>query len=228
MLCLIASFRSETLSGHPAHSVNEVFVHLIARIRSVVFLSFVGLVASASVASAQQTIVFFRHGEKPAAGLGNLSCQGLNRALALPNVLLGRFGTPNFLYAPDPAVKISDPGGSYYYVRPLATIEPVAIRTGVSVNTHYGYTAIGSLEALIIQPAKANSTIFVSWEHDYLQRIVQDIMNRYGGGAVVPAWVTGDYDSLFVVRVNYSGGTPSATFEKQAEGLNGLATACPQ
>jgi hypothetical protein len=194
-------------------------------VAALVVVAFVG---SVSAASAQQTIVFFRHGEKPAAGLGNLSCQGLNRALALPNVLLGRFGTPNFLYAPDPSVKISDPGGSFYYVRPLATIEPIAIRSGVSVNTHYGYTDIGSLEALLIQRAKANTTIFVSWEHEYLQKIVQDIMNRYGGRAVVPAWVTGDYDSLFVVRVNYSGGTISATFEKQAEGLNGLSATCPQ
>jgi hypothetical protein len=208
--------------------VSEVIVLSISRIRSVAVLSLVALTASASIASAQQTIVFFRHGEKPAAGLGNLSCQGLNRALALPNVLLGRFGTPNYLYAPDPSVKISDPGGSFYYVRPLATIEPVAIRAGVSVNTHYGYTDTASLESLLIQSAKANTTIFVSWEHVYLQKAVQDIMNRYGGGAVVPAWVTGDYDSLFVVRVNYAGGTISATFEKQAEGLNGLSTTCPQ
>ena len=216
------------MSGHPAQSVNEVFVLLLSRLRSVVLLSLVALAASPSVASAQQTIVFFRHGEKPAAGLGNLSCQGLNRALALPNVLLGRFGTPDFLYAPNPAVKISDPGGSFYYVRPLATIEPIAIRSGLSVNTHYGYTDIGSLEGLLIQSTKANTTVFVAWEHVYLQKIVQDIMNRYGGGAVVPAWVTGDYDSLFIVRVNYSGGSISATFEKQAEGLNGLATTCPQ
>ena len=201
---------------------------LLSRIRSVVLLSLTALAASASVASAQQTIVFFRHGEKPAAGLGNLSCQGLNRAIALPNVLLSRFGTPNYLYAPDPSAKISDPGGSFYYVRPLATIEPVAIRAGVSVNTHYGYTDIASLEALLVTPAKASTTIFVSWEHEYLQKAVQDIMNRYGGGAAVPAWVTGDFDSLYILHLNYTGGVISATFEKQAEGLNGLSATCPQ
>jgi hypothetical protein len=228
MLCLIAAALDETVVRHPARFSNEVFVLLLSRARSLLVLSLVALFASASLASAQQTIVFFRHGEKPDAGLGNLSCQGLNRALALPDVLLGRFGTPDFLYAPDPSVKISDPGGSFYYVRPLATIEPIAIRSGVSVNTHYGYTSTGSLESLIIQPKKANTTIFVSWEHAYLQRMVQDIMNRYGGHAVVPAWVTGDFDSLFVVRVTYAGETISATFEKQAEGLNGLATTCPR
>ena len=75
-------------------------------------------------ARAQQTIVFFRHGEKPAGGYGQLTCQGPNRALALPDVLNAKFGKPKFLYAPNPAVKISDPAGSFYYVRPLATIEP--------------------------------------------------------------------------------------------------------
>src|SRR5262245_15594831 len=88
-------------------------------------------------AGAQQTIVFFRHGEKPASGLGQLTCQGLNRALALPDVLNAKFGTPDFLYAPNPAVKIADPAGSFFYVRPLATIEPTAIRFGLSVNTNY-------------------------------------------------------------------------------------------
>jgi hypothetical protein len=51
-------------------------------------------------------------------------------------------------------------------------------------------------------------------------------MNEYGGGAKVPTWVTGDYDSLYVVRVNYSGSI-SATFNIEKEGLNGQPTSCP-
>jgi len=31
-----------------------------------------------------ETIVFLRHGEKPQRGLGQSTCQGLNRVLALP------------------------------------------------------------------------------------------------------------------------------------------------
>jgi hypothetical protein len=31
-----------------------------------------------------ETIIFIRHGEKPLSGLGQITCQGLNRALALP------------------------------------------------------------------------------------------------------------------------------------------------
>jgi len=179
------------------------------------------------VARAEQTIVFFRHGEKPTGGYGQLTCQGLNRALALPSVLISRFGKPDFLYAPNPNVKITDQAGSFYYVRPLATLEPTAIRVGKSVNTKYGYTEIAGLQTLLITPVKANTTIFVAWEHLQLQRLVQTIMNSYGGGAVVPAWPSTDYDSLYVVHVDYVGSTISATFDHQQEGLNNQLTTCP-
>jgi hypothetical protein len=190
-------------------------------------LGFVLLAAAVSDVQAQQTIVFFRHGEKPSGGYGQLTCQGLNRALALPDVLTGKFGKPDYLYAPNPAVKISDPAGSYYYVRPLATIEPTAICHGLSVNTNYGYTDVASLEARLITSAKATTTIFVAWEHAQLVRVVQNIMNHYGGGATVPAWTSGDYDSLYVVRVTYIGSSIHAQFDRDQEGLNNQPTNCP-
>src|SRR5262245_65876914 len=85
-------------------------------------------------ARAEETIVFFRHAEKPSAGNGQLTCQGLNRSLALASVLVNRFGPADWGYAPNPSVKISDPAGSFFYVRPLATLEPAAIRSAISVN----------------------------------------------------------------------------------------------
>jgi hypothetical protein len=184
--------------------------------------------ASAIDAGAEETIVFFRHGEKPAAGNGQLTCQGLNRALALPDVLISQFGRPSYAYAPNPTVKISDAGGSFYYVRPLATLEPAAIRAGISVNTNYGYNNITGLQSVLISSAKANLTVFVAWEHEYLVKAVQSIMDTYGDGATVPAWVTGDYDSLYVVHVNYAASGITAWFEHAHEGLNGQPTTCPQ
>jgi hypothetical protein len=182
---------------------------------------------AAGHARADQTIVFLRHGEKPSGGYGQLTCQGLNRALALPNVLTGMFGKGSYLYAPNPAVKIADPAGSFYYVRPLATIEPTAIRLGLSVNTKYGYSDVAGMQSVLINSAKDNTTAFVAWEHAYLVKIVQSIMNAYGGGVTVPAWISGDYDTLYVVRVNYATGVPQAQFHKAVEGLNGQPTACP-
>ncbi len=194
--------------------------------RRILCIASVVLLCSGLNAGAEQTLVFLRHAEKPAAGFGQLTCQGLNRSLALPTVLISRYGTPDFVYAPNPNVKMIDSGTSYYYVRPLATIEPTAIRAGKSVNTKYGFSEISGLESLLIQSSKANSTIFIAWDHTYMPQLVQHIMNEYGGGVTVPAWVTGDYDSLYVVRVNYAGSI-SATFQIEKEGLNGQPTNCP-
>src|ERR1035441_5817659 len=67
-----------------------------------------------------ETIVCIRHGEKPRGSLGQLSCRGLNRALALPKVLFAKYGSPQFVFACNPTQKVK----GYFYVRPLATIEP--------------------------------------------------------------------------------------------------------
>jgi hypothetical protein len=182
---------------------------------------------AAADARADQTIVFLRHGEKPSGGFGQITCQGLNRALALPDVLIAKYGKPNYIYAPNPTVKISDPAGSFYYLRPLATIEPTAVRLGMNVWTRYGYNDITSLKASLITPSRANTTTFVAWEHVQLQKVVQNIMNAHGGGATVPAWTSGDYDSLYVVRVDYIGSTISAQFQIEHEGLNSQPTTCP-
>ena len=186
----------------------------------------------ATGARADQTIVFLRHGEKPAGGYGQLTCQGFNRSLALPTVLLGKFGRPQVIYAPSTAVKVTDSAGSFYYVRPLATIEPLAIKLGMPVNTKYGYNAISSLQTALISAGYANSTIFVAWEHLMLNKLVQNIMNAYGGGVVVPAWASDDYDSLYIVRVTYSTAadgttTANAQFSRDAEGLNSQPATCP-
>ena len=79
------------------------------------------------------TLVFIRHGEKPDAGLGQLNCQGLNRALALPRVIFKSFGKPDFIIVPNPASQKKDKGELYDYVRPLATAEPTAISFGLPV-----------------------------------------------------------------------------------------------
>jgi len=185
------------------------------------------MILAAAEARAQQTIVFMRHGEKPSGGYGQITCQGLNRALQLPDVLLAKYGKPNYIYAPNPTVKISDPAGSFYYLRPLATIEPTAIRLGMNVWTKYGYNDIASLQSALITSTKANSTVFVAWEHQWLQKAVQNIMNAYGGGATVPAWTSGDYDSLYVVRVDYVGSSITARFQLDRQGLNNQLTSCP-
>jgi hypothetical protein len=176
--------------------------------------------------STTTTLVFFRHGEKPTGGYGQLTCQGLQRALALPSVLTGRFGNAQYAFAPNPTVMVPDAAGSFYYVRPLATIEPTAIRLGLPVNVQYGYNDRPGIEAELAAPRYAGATVFIAWEHQYLQLIAQDLMNQYGGGAPVPAWTSGDYDSLYIVRLTRTGGAITAQFTREYEGLNNLPTTC--
>lgn len=184
-------------------------------------------VTAAPPVNGTETLVFMRHGEKPTGGYGQLTCQGVQRALALPSVLTARYGNAQNVFAPNPAVMIPDPAGSFYYVRPLATIEPTAVSLGLPVNVQFGYSSITGLQSALVDTTFANSTIYIAWEHSYLQQIVQNLMNAYGGGATVPAWVSTDYDSLYVVRLTYVNSVITAQFTHDYEGLNGLSTACP-
>ena|ERR1700722_645953 len=173
-----------------------------------------------------ETLVCIRHGEKPPGSLGQLTCRGLNRALALPNVLLKKFGAPQFVFAPNPTQKV-DPG-SYYYVRPLATIEPTAIRCGLPVNTEFGYEQIKGLESELQKPPYLNATIFIAWEHGLLDDFAKNLVKDNGGNsALVPPWPGKDYDTIFVIKIFRSGPHTSVTFTIDHEGLNNLSDNCP-
>jgi hypothetical protein len=173
-----------------------------------------------------ETIVCLRHGEKPPGGLGQLTCRGLNRALALPKVLLTKYGTPQFVFAPNPTQKVDT--NAYYYVRPLATIEPTAIRCSLPVNTQFGYREIQGLETELQKPAYQSATVFVAWEHGLLDQFVKDLVKANGGDpAQVPGWPGNDYDTIFLVKITHASGHASVAFTIDHEGLNGLSDECP-
>jgi hypothetical protein len=180
-----------------------------------------------------ETIVLIRHGEKPAGGLGQLTCKGLNRSLALPSLLIGRYGKPDYIYAPNPSVKINDGHvlPTYSYVRPLATIEPTAIRLGMPVNTDMGYNQIDKLRQELLQPNYAHSLIFVAWEHVKLRDFAVQMLESYGSNAEqVPDWPNSDYDTIYVIHITRNGanGAAHATLEIQKEGLGDTLTeSCP-
>jgi hypothetical protein len=175
-----------------------------------------------------ETLICIRHGEKPPGSLGQLSCRGLNRALALPDVLLKKYGQPKFIYAPNPTQKIDGVPG-YYYVRPLMTIEPTAIRCGLPVNTGFGYLQIHELEQELQKPPYQNAMVFIAWEHNLLDIFAKDVVKENGGSAAsVPSWSGKDYDSIFVVKITRSAGHSSVTFTIDHEGLNNLSDNCPE
>jgi hypothetical protein len=175
-----------------------------------------------------ETIIFLRHGEKPTAEYGQLNCQGLNRALALPKVLIENYGRADFIFAPDPAKKISKNGVDYSYTRALATIEPTAIELGLPVETKFGYKEVDLLEKELLAPRYERSLLFIAWEHLKLQQLVKSLVAALGNDpAVVPPWSNDDFDSIYVVRIWTVGSKRSITFQHDYEHLDGLSTDCP-
>ncbi|MDR3393666.1 MAG: hypothetical protein P4L70_01560 [Parasulfuritortus sp.] len=172
------------------------------------------------------TIVIVRHAEKPAMGLGQLTCQGLNRSLALAPVLLSRYGKPMAIYAPNPSVLKKDKGIPYAYVRPLATIEPLAIRSGLPVHVEYGMTQVNQLATALL--AGPPGTRVVAWEHHWGETLARRLLARLNANPdVVPKWADSDFDSVYVIHIvdDPDGGRHPA-FTHEQEGLNGLPDAC--
>jgi hypothetical protein len=181
---------------------------------------------AASDDSSAETIVAIRHGEKPAEGLGNLNCKGLRRALALPDVLLSKYGKPDFIFAPNPTERFD--GGQFNYVRPLVTIEPTAIRCELPVNTDFGYTQIDDLAIELRKADYRHAVVFIAWEHGQLDKFAKLLVSSYGGDpSQVPYWSEREYDMIFVFRIFRQDGRNMLIFSVDHEALNNLSDSCP-
>jgi hypothetical protein len=187
--------------------------------------TFVLSLINSYICLADETIVFLRHGEKPEKGLGQLSCQGLNRALAIPDVLLSKFGTPGAIFAPNPSIRKSDHGIDYDYIRPLATIEPTAIRVGLPINVQFSFNDVAGIKNEITREKYENEVVFVAWEHKMLDEIVKNIVNDFNGDkSKIPEWNYDDFDSLYVIKIKSQ--SKELTFSIDREGLNGQNKDC--
>jgi hypothetical protein len=190
-----------------------------------------GTLASANACATDntvETLVFVRHGEKPAEGLGQLSCKGLNRSLALPAVIAAKFGKPDAIFAPDPGQQKNDGGHPYYYVRPLATIEPTAVQFQMSVQTPYGFAQIDQLNNTLVDSAYHHKLVVIAWEHKLIEKLVRQMVSAHGGNAAdVPKWRSDDFDSIYVVKLDWRGGSPHAIFVHDRQGLDGRSADCP-
>jgi hypothetical protein len=193
-------------------------------------LSAVSLLLSIGCAQAQETIVAIRHAEKTAASLGQLTCKGLNRALALPKVLIPRYGKPDRIYAPDPATRIRQLGTfSFSYVRPLMTIEPTAIQLEMPVNALIGFKNVRQLRKELLAPENANSIIYVAWEHVYLNQFAKRLLKTYGKDpSVVPDWPNDEYDRIYVFQIKNVGKKKDLTFSVEQQQLtDSMSDKCP-
>jgi hypothetical protein len=194
----------------------------------IVCLAVVGSTAVSEELPATETIVLVRHGEKPADGLGQLNCQGLNRALALPAVIGRLFGRPDAIFAPDPAQSKEDYGHLYNYVRPLATIEPTAITFGLPVDASIGVSDLNALQQKLLFPTYRSALVVVAWEHAAIAELARRLFTDHGGDpTVVPDWRSDDFDSIYVVKLMQRGMGTVVTFERLQEGLDGQPAVCP-
>lgn len=184
---------------------------------TVLFLGF------STMAYSTQVIVFVRHGEKPNNDSGQLTCKGLNRALALPDVLIAQFGMPDALFASAP--KQNKLGSS---LRAVQTITPTAIKVSLPIHLNYHAKETKELQKALLSSQYENSVIFIAWEHDNLVKAAKGIMKSEGGNPdEIPKWLGTDFDSIYVLRINRDNDSNTITFEHTQQGLNNVAEICP-
>jgi hypothetical protein len=225
-LCNLKNFARLRKKSFLMSLMKKLVVRILIVIASAVAVNAKTNIVTENSVTNVETIIAIRHGEKPRGGLGQLTVKGLNRALALPDVLIGKYGTPQFIFAPNPTEKVD--GNKYYYVRPLTTIEPTAIRCGLPVNTEFGFTQIKELEAELEKPEYHNATVFIAWEHGLLDEFGKNMVEDSGGDVHdVPDWKGSEYDMIFVFKITRANGQQKFSFAVEHEGLNGVSDEYP-
>jgi hypothetical protein len=178
-----------------------------------------------------QTLIFLRHAEKPEGGLGQLNCQGLNRAIELSTLLPEKFGKADYVCAADPTrnVEEGELDNSYSYIRPLMTISPAAIKLGLPVNIEFSANDTSDLARELTEDKYHNATIYTAWSHGYLPELINKVAGNAVGEkqTITDDWASGDFDSLYVLTLTWHNGKASLQSHSYKQGLdNGKAT-CP-
>ena len=178
-----------------------------------------------------QTLVFLRHGEKPAGGLGQLNCQGLNRAMNLATVLPEKFGKANFVFAANPTrnVEEGEKDNSYSYIRPLMTISPSAIKLGLPVNIKFSANDTTALADELVEDKYHNAIIYTAWSHGYLPELINKVASEASGEkhTITQDWSGSDYDTLYVLTLTWHNGKASLLSRNYKQGLDDGETTCP-
>jgi hypothetical protein len=183
-------------------------------------------VTDASKTAGVETIIIIRHAEKPKAGLGQLSVTGLKRSLLLPDFFKNNFPRPDYIFAPNPAVKHYENHGDkkyHYYVRPLLTIAPTAITLGMPVHTGFGLDATNDLVEKLLAPEYHSSTIIVAWEHSQIVQIAEMFIEHFHSDAKVPKWSNKNFNMFFVFTIDWNKKHDQLNFEVKSEGFHDLS-----
>ena len=147
-------------------------------------------------------VVIIRHGEKPDGG-DNLSCQGHNRALQLPAVLIKKIGKPDYTYVP--ALKLDK---NTAHSRMFQTVTPFAVKYDLTINSKYDESELNNAAKSVL---KKSGTVLMVWEHS----AIPDLATALGVDNP-PKWKGADFDSMWIVT--YVSGKAELTVDQ--EGLN--------
>lgn len=198
---------------------------------SALFLSLESSESRAQPADGTQTLVFLRHAEKPEGGLGQLNCQGLNRAIDLSTLLPEKFGKADYVFAANPTrnVEEGELDNSYSYIRPLMTISPAAIKLGLPVNIEFSANDTSDLARELLADKYHNSTIYTAWSHGYLPELINKVAGKAVGEAqeITDDWSGDDFDSLYVLTLTWHNGKASLQSHSYKQGLDHGKESCP-
>lgn len=198
---------------------------------SALFLSLESGLSRAQPMDGTQTLVFLRHGEKPAGGLGQLNCQGLNRAIDLATLLPEKFGKANYVFAANPTRNVEEGefDNSYSYIRPLMTISPSAIKLGLPVNINFSANDTSDLAEELLRDKYHNSVIYTAWSHGYLPELINTVAGDATGKkmTITDDWESSDYDSLYVLTLTWQNGKASVQSHVYKQGLDNGSQTCP-
>lgn len=186
---------------------------------------------AAQTTDGTQTLIFMRHAEKPTAGLGQLNCQGMNRAIALSTLLPRDYGKANFIFASNPSRHVEEGinDESFSYLRPLLTISPSAIKLGLSVNIDFSANDTSDLADELIHDKYHGATIYTAWSHGYLPELINQVATDASGEEqmIVDDWDSNDFDSLYVLTLVWHDGKATVTHKLAKQGLNNGSMNCP-
>ena len=178
-----------------------------------------------------QTLIFLRHAEKPAGGLGQLNCQGLNRAIDLASLLPEKFGKANYVFAANPTrnVEEGELDNSYSYIRPLMTISPSAIKLGLPVNIEFSANDTSELADELLHDRYHNSIIYTAWSHGYLPELINKVAREAVGEkrTITDDWASNDFDSLYVLTLTWHNGKATLDSRSYKQGLDNGEENCP-
>ncbi|MGP6418394.1 histidine phosphatase family protein [Pseudomonas putida] len=198
---------------------------------SALFLSLESSQIRAQPVDGTQTLVFLRHAEKPEGGLGQLNCQGLNRAIDLSTLLPEKFGKADYVFAANPTrnVEEGELDNSYSYIRPLMTISPAAIKLGLPVNIEFSANDTSDLARELTEDKYHNATIYTAWSHGYLPELINKVAGKAVGEkqTITDDWASGDFDSLYVLTLTWHNGKASLQSHSYKQGLDNGKSTCP-